>query len=191
MWAERSRHSHFDQSRRRNLASIQRFLPKETTTTKPPTSPPPTPNTAKNEKITKNPEEKPQKQKSEPILPAGGSTSQREMVLMKLSKRISAVETNLTLSTEYLSELSKQYVTQMSGYQQELKETRKASKQSAQSLEVAMRAKMSIVKRELRELRQSVLLLQKLEHQRNKQAKNEMSRNIFMSSCHYSSNVPP
>lgn len=48
------------------------------------------------------------KPKDEPILPGGGATSQREMVLMKLSKRIAAVEMNLTLSTEYLSELSKQ-----------------------------------------------------------------------------------
>lgn len=217
LWAERSRHLNFEQSRRRNLATIQRLTTKEkpidaeAVKVKPPVVP------DKKEESTEKPPEKaptteevkvstppqptpvdqtlppptPPKPKTEPILPAGGSTNQREMVLMKLSKRIAAVEMNLTLSTEYLSELSKQYVTQMSGYQQELKETRKSAKKSAQMAEAVMRSKMNSVKREIRDLRQSVYLLQQLENRRYNNVKNEMSRNIFMSSCHISSNVPP
>ncbi|PIC51461.1 hypothetical protein B9Z55_001969 [Caenorhabditis nigoni] len=220
LWAERSRHTIFEQSRRRNLATIQRLRAEDSATER--TSIPPVSNgpvetsipkvdeiVKTEEKISTSDETKPTAQpdipqqvqeqttpappktKSESILPAGGSTSQREMVLMKLSKRIAAVEMNLTLSTEYLSELSKQYVSQMSGYQHELKETRKASRKSAQTVEAIMRSKMNNVKRELRELRQSVYLLQQLENSRYKNAQNEMSRNVFMSSCHISSNVPP
>lgn len=219
IWAERSRHAYFEQSRRRNLASIQRLMPqgnagnldkremhqanpsivpiqKDESTEKPTemsftTEDIRTPTQAPVQPVTSEKTSPPPKAKSEPILPAGGSINQREMVLMKLSKRISAVEMNLTLSTEYLSELSKQYVTQMSGYQQELKETRKSAKKSAQTAEAIMRSKMSTVRRELRDLRQSIYLLQQLENSRYKNVQNEMSRNIFMSSCHISSNVPP
>lgn len=203
LWAERSRHSNFEQSRRRNLATIQRLHPKDVQ--KISTAPDvPTPKAENIEKPTEKPSEEvkppareqpqvslPPKPKSEPILPAGGSTNQRELVLMKLSKRIAAVELNLTLSSEYLSELSKQYVSQMSGYQQELKETRKASKKTAQTVEAMMRSKMNGVKRELRDLRQSVYLLQKLENSRYNNVQSEMSRQVLMSSCHISSNVPP
>lgn len=79
----------------------------------------------------------------------------------------------------------------MSGYQQELKETRKASKKTAQTVEAMMRSKMNGVKRELRDLRQSVYLLQKLENSRYNNVQSEMSRQVLMSSCHISSNVPP
>ncbi|KAF1770441.1 hypothetical protein GCK72_002260 [Caenorhabditis remanei] len=217
LWAERSRQSNFEQSRRRNMATIQRLLEKKNAL-EPETFPPSTmtftePSLSKIEngekpaekvavpeeaKSSSQPavqppfqEQPPPKSKTEHILPAGGSTSQREMVLMKLSKRIAAVEMNLTLSTEYLSELSKQYVSQMSGYQQELKETRKASRKSSQTVEAVMHSKINNVKRELRDLRHSVYLLQQLENNRYKNAQNEMSRNVFMSSCHISSNVPP
>ncbi|EGT52387.1 hypothetical protein CAEBREN_18173 [Caenorhabditis brenneri] len=219
IWAERSRLANFEQSRRRNLATIQRLMPqgnaknldktevhqanpsilpiqKDESPEKPTeksftTEDTRTPIQAPVQPLTSEKTSPPPKAKSEPILPAGGSTNQREMVLMKLSKRIAAVEMNLTLSTEYLSELSKQYVTQMSGYQQELKETRKSAKKSAQTAEAVMRSKMSTVRRELRDLRQSIYLLQQLENNRYKNVQNEMSRNIFMSSCHISSNVPP
>uniref|UniRef100_A0A1I7TK08 SUN domain-containing protein n=2 Tax=Caenorhabditis tropicalis TaxID=1561998 RepID=A0A1I7TK08_9PELO len=219
LWADRSRQMNFDQSRRRNLATIQRLSPKETmkekddlTSSSPNPHTPPLQNFENKvntstkipnmEEVKMAPEtttqsipseqtKTPPKIKPESILPAGGSTNQREMVLMKLSKRIAAVEMNLTLSTEYLSELSKQYVAQMSGYQQELKETRKAGKKSAQMAEIVMRSKLNSVKRELRELRQSIYLLQQLENSRFKHVQNEMSRNIFMTSCHISSNVPP
>ena len=134
LWAERSRQSNFEQSRRRNMATIQRLLDKKNAL-EPETIPPSTmtltePSLSKIEngekpaekvaipeeaKSSSQPavqppfqEQPPPKSKTEHILPAGGSTSQREMVLMKLSKRIAAVEMNLTLSTEYLSELSKQ-----------------------------------------------------------------------------------
>lgn len=210
MWAERSRKSIFEKYRRKNLATIQRLVTEETTPS--PSSGmqiPKTEDVVKPEekitvpeepKITAPPNVPPQSQehiqvppkgKTESILPAGGSTSQREMVLMKLSKRIAAVEMNLTLSTEYLSELSKQYVSQMSGYQHELKETRKTSRKSAQTVEAVMRSKMNNVKRELRELRQSVYLLQQFQNSYYKSSQNEMSRNLFTSSCHISSNVPP
>lgn len=102
------------------MATIQRLHPKDVQ--KISTAPDvPTPKAENIEKPTEKPSEEvkppareqpqvslPPKPKSEPILPAGGSTNQRELVLMKLSKRIAAVELNLTLSSEYLSELSKQ-----------------------------------------------------------------------------------
>lgn len=208
MWAERSRQSIFEKYRRRNLATIQRLVTEEATPSPSTQIPKPVDVVKPEEKMAvpeepkattppniplQTPEQIPvlPKAKTESILPAGGSTSQREMVLMKLSKRIAAVEMNLTLSTEYLSELSKQYVSQMSGYQHELKETRKVSRKSAQTVEAVMRSKMNSVKRELRELRQSVYLLQQLQNSHYKSTQNEMSRNVFMSSCHISSNVPP
>lgn len=38
--------------------------------------------------------------------------SHKESVFLKLNKRISALELNMSLSSEYLSELSRQYVVQ-------------------------------------------------------------------------------
>lgn len=42
----------------------------------------------------------------------GGVTSHKESIFLKLNKRISSLELNMSLSSEYLSELSRRYVLQ-------------------------------------------------------------------------------
>lgn len=89
------------------------------------------------------------------ILP-GGSSNQRESIIMKLSKRITAVELNLTLSTEYLSALSKQYVNQMNGFSTELEKSKNSARQMTRNLEAVMRLKIMKQQRELKNLRRSL-----------------------------------
>lgn len=46
----------------------------------------------------------------------GTVSTHKESVFMKLNKRLSALELNMSLSSEYLSELSRRYVAQQDGY---------------------------------------------------------------------------
>ncbi|KAI6230325.1 SUN domain-containing ossification factor [Aphelenchoides fujianensis] len=46
----------------------------------------------------------------------GTASTHKESVFMKLNKRLSALELNMSLSSEYLSELSRRYVAQQDGY---------------------------------------------------------------------------
>lgn len=48
------------------------------------------------------------------------SHSQKESIFLKLNKRLAALEVNMTLSTEYLSELSRRYVAQTDEYMKQL-----------------------------------------------------------------------
>lgn len=46
----------------------------------------------------------------------GTVSTHKESIFMKLNKRLTALELNISLSSEYLSELSRRYVAQQDGY---------------------------------------------------------------------------
>ncbi|KAK5977794.1 SUN domain-containing protein [Trichostrongylus colubriformis] len=62
------------------------------------------------------------------------STSHKESVFMKLNKRIAALELNMSLSSEYLSELSRQYVAQTDEHQKHLKQARKVVEEAVETI---------------------------------------------------------
>lgn len=62
------------------------------------------------------------------------STSHKESVFMKLNKRIAALELNMSLSSEYLSELSRQYVAQSDEHQKHMKQARKVVEQAVETI---------------------------------------------------------
>ncbi|XGW32566.1 hypothetical protein V3C99_017261 [Haemonchus contortus] len=62
------------------------------------------------------------------------STSHKESVFMKLNKRIAALELNMSLSSEYLSELSRQYVAQTDEHQKHLKQARKVVDEAVETI---------------------------------------------------------
>ncbi|CAD6198309.1 unnamed protein product [Caenorhabditis auriculariae] len=99
------------------------------------------------------------------VLP-GAAFNNRESILMKLSKRIASVELNLTLSTEYLSELSKQYVNQMNGYKKELSKSHRLASETARNSEILMRSRVNRLRREVQDLKRafSIIRLTKLEN---------------------------
>ncbi|CAB3407171.1 unnamed protein product [Caenorhabditis bovis] len=207
-----SKQATFDQSRRRNIASIQNYFSKlngkgvsrraandsivnptkENPDEKTPSSMKPThenvESDSKKEAVKIVPIDPinatPHGRIDDKIVPAGGSSNQREMVLIKLSKRIAAVEMNLTLSTEYLSELSKQYVSQMSGYRQELEETRRFAKTIADHTAMMMRSKINALRREVSQVRNLVSQLERVEKKLNHEI--HLQR-ILAPSCH----IPP
>lgn len=53
---------------------------------------------------------------------------------MKLNKRIAALELNMSLSSEYLSELSRQYVAQSDEHQKHMKQARKVVEQAVETI---------------------------------------------------------
>ncbi|CAI5439260.1 unnamed protein product [Caenorhabditis angaria] len=196
----------FAAKRRRNLARVQRFLRRFSTkaTSKTVVAPKLEPileekivEEAKEEVVQIKKEPSPQspssssyRQELDTILPAGGSIGQRETVLIKLTKRIAAVELNLTLSTEYLSELSKQYVSQMSGYQEELKTTRKVALESVKIAEAGWRLKINNIRREMREIRAAIRNLAKQQEIQAKRDHGMLSYSTFFGAppaCHMTS----
>uniref|UniRef100_A0A158QP34 SUN domain-containing protein n=1 Tax=Haemonchus placei TaxID=6290 RepID=A0A158QP34_HAEPC len=58
----------------------------------------------------------------------------QESVFMKLNKRIAALELNMSLSSEYLSELSRQYVAQTDEHQKHLKQARKVVDEAVETI---------------------------------------------------------
>ncbi|GMR30892.1 hypothetical protein PMAYCL1PPCAC_01087 [Pristionchus mayeri] len=80
----------------------------------------------------------PQAQQQPPTPPVGifeglaaGTSSHKESVFMKLNKRIAALELNMSLSTEYLSELSRQYIAQTEEQKRAMERTRIAAERAA------------------------------------------------------------
>ncbi|CAJ0610549.1 unnamed protein product [Cylicocyclus nassatus] len=67
------------------------------------------------------------------VLPAS-SMSHKESVFMKLNKRIAALELNMSLSSEYLSELSRQYVAQTDEHQKHLKQAKKVVEDAVEAI---------------------------------------------------------
>lgn len=61
----------------------------------------------------------------------GVSMSHKESVFLKLNKRISALELNMSLSSEYLSELSRRYVEQTNDSHRQLEKTLKMAEEIA------------------------------------------------------------
>ncbi|GMT05335.1 hypothetical protein PENTCL1PPCAC_27509, partial [Pristionchus entomophagus] len=62
---------------------------------------------------------------------AAGTSSHKESVFMKLNKRIAALELNMSLSTEYLSELSRQYIAHTDEQKRAMERTRVAAERAA------------------------------------------------------------
>ncbi|KAK6061572.1 Sad1 / UNC-like protein [Cooperia oncophora] len=62
------------------------------------------------------------------------SMSHKESVFMKLNKRIAALELNMSLSSEYLSELSRQYVAQTDEHQKHLKQAKKVVDEAVETI---------------------------------------------------------
>uniref|UniRef100_A0A0N4Y9L7 Chromosome 1 open reading frame 9 (inferred by orthology to a human protein) n=1 Tax=Nippostrongylus brasiliensis TaxID=27835 RepID=A0A0N4Y9L7_NIPBR len=67
------------------------------------------------------------------VLPAS-SMSHKESVFMKLNKRIAALELNMSLSSEYLSELSRQYVAQTDEHQKHMRQAKKVVEEAVETL---------------------------------------------------------
>ncbi|MFH4976964.1 hypothetical protein AB6A40_003673 [Gnathostoma spinigerum] len=89
-----------------------------------------------------------QRHSSYHVLPAG-TTTHKESVFLKLSKRISTLELNISLSSEYLSELSRRYVEYMNESRRHTEKTMKRAE------EVAYRAADSVqelLRKEMRDL---------------------------------------
>ncbi|VDK42228.1 unnamed protein product, partial [Cylicostephanus goldi] len=74
--------------------------------------------------------EKPQDTSSTKVL----SQNNFESVFMKLNKRIAALELNMSLSSEYLSELSRQYVAQTDEHQKHLKQAKKVVEEAVEAI---------------------------------------------------------
>uniref|UniRef100_A0A914V7I1 Uncharacterized protein n=1 Tax=Plectus sambesii TaxID=2011161 RepID=A0A914V7I1_9BILA len=70
-------------------------------------------------------------QKPAPLAPTvsmpGGSTNHKESVFIKLNNRIRSLEVNISLSSQYLSEMSRQYVSQMNEIRQQYEHTSKTA----------------------------------------------------------------
>lgn len=62
---------------------------------------------------------------------------------MKLNKRIAALELNMSLSSEYLSELSRQYVAQTDEHKKHLDQARKAAQEVAEGVELRLNKTIS------------------------------------------------
>ncbi|KAE9412756.1 hypothetical protein Angca_006234 [Angiostrongylus cantonensis] len=62
------------------------------------------------------------------------STTHKESVFMKLNKRIAALELNMSLSSEYLSELSRQYVAQSDEHQRRMRQVREIVDEAAEAV---------------------------------------------------------
>ncbi|RCN38964.1 Sad1 / UNC-like protein [Ancylostoma caninum] len=62
------------------------------------------------------------------------STNGKESVFMKLNKRIAALELNMSLSSEYLSELSRQYVAQTDEHQKHMKQAKKVVDEAVEAI---------------------------------------------------------
>uniref|UniRef100_A0A8R1YEG3 Suco-1 n=1 Tax=Pristionchus pacificus TaxID=54126 RepID=A0A8R1YEG3_PRIPA len=86
-------------------------------------------------------------------LPAGTNSHKLETIFIKLTKRVSALELNMSLSSEYLSELSKQYIAHTDEQKRAMERTRVAAERAA--LDVA-RTVNETVRDELFNLRKEV-----------------------------------
>ncbi|KAJ1374106.1 hypothetical protein KIN20_036706 [Parelaphostrongylus tenuis] len=62
------------------------------------------------------------------------STTHKESVFMKLNKRIAALELNMSLSSEYLSELSRQYVAQNDEHQRRMRQAREIVDEAVEAI---------------------------------------------------------
>lgn len=61
----------------------------------------------------------------------GGSLSHKESIFLKLNKRIGNLELNLSLSNEYLSELSRRYVEQTNDSRKQVEKAMKLAQEIA------------------------------------------------------------
>ncbi|CAI4225993.1 unnamed protein product [Auanema sp. JU1783] len=82
----------------------------------------------------KNKKEKKGIKKAAQDVPAA-SISAKESVFLKLNKRIAALELNMSLSSEYLSELSRQYVAQADEHHKHIEQAKKAAQDVASDVE--------------------------------------------------------
>lgn len=57
---------------------------------------------------------------------------------MKLNKRIAALELNMSLSSEYLSELSRQYVAQTDEHKKHMEQARRTAQEAAEGVETRL-----------------------------------------------------
>ncbi|KAL6722810.1 hypothetical protein Aduo_017896 [Ancylostoma duodenale] len=71
------------------------------------------------------------------------STSHKESVFMKLNKRIAALELNMSLSSEYLSELSRQYVAQTDEHQKHMKQAKKVVDEAVEAIYARVNATLA------------------------------------------------
>uniref|UniRef100_A0A8R1XXS6 SUN domain-containing protein n=1 Tax=Onchocerca volvulus TaxID=6282 RepID=A0A8R1XXS6_ONCVO len=90
----------------------------------------------------------------------GGVMSHKESVFMKLNKRISNLELNMSLSSEYLSELSRRYVLQTNESRRQaeliIKQAEEAAVNAIKSSVHALKIQMDALAANLRELTETV-----------------------------------
>uniref|UniRef100_F1KSQ3 Protein osteopotentia n=1 Tax=Ascaris suum TaxID=6253 RepID=F1KSQ3_ASCSU len=90
----------------------------------------------------------------------GASLSHKESVFLKLNKRINALELNMSLSSEYLSELSRRYVEQTNDSRRHAEKVVKLAEEAAQNAARATQQKLAKqiegMGRELKELSRMV-----------------------------------
>lgn len=70
-----------------------------------------------------------------PLSMPGGSTNHKESVFIKLNNRIRTLEMNISLSSQYLSELSRQYVSQMDEIRRQYERTSKTANDTNRAAE--------------------------------------------------------
>lgn len=73
----------------------------------------------------------------------GASLSHKESVFLKLNKRINALELNMSLSSEYLSELSRRYVEQTNDSRRHAEKVVKLAEEAAQNAARATQQKLA------------------------------------------------
>ncbi|KIH58213.1 hypothetical protein ANCDUO_11582 [Ancylostoma duodenale] len=71
------------------------------------------------------------------------SPNGKESVFMKLNKRIAALELNMSLSSEYLSELSRQYVAQTDEHQKHMKQAKKVVDEAVEAIYARVNATLA------------------------------------------------
>uniref|UniRef100_A0A0N5AMJ0 SUN domain-containing protein n=1 Tax=Syphacia muris TaxID=451379 RepID=A0A0N5AMJ0_9BILA len=90
----------------------------------------------------------------------GGVMSHKESVFLKLNKRINALELNMSLSSEYLSELSRRYVEKMNESEKQIDKTVKMAESVAlnavRDLRVDIESKLEKLSKDLMEVEKNV-----------------------------------
>ncbi|KAI6204900.1 SUN domain-containing protein [Aphelenchoides besseyi] len=98
----------------------------------------------------------------------GTASTHKESVFMKLNKRLSALELNMSLSSEYLSELSRRYVAQQTDYnkqhERDVKTLEQMVNKLGEHLKSAWSEEIREMKREINDLARQMQFIKEASH---------------------------
>ncbi|CAD5230857.1 unnamed protein product [Bursaphelenchus okinawaensis] len=90
----------------------------------------------------------------------GTASTHKESVFMKLNKRLSALELNISLSTEYLNELSRRYVAHQEEYNKQRERDQEFLKElvknAGKQIKITYESQISDIKRELEDITRKI-----------------------------------